>query len=1230
VSEAQRELRALDTRARRLAQTGFERPMVVEAGAGTGKTSILVARILAWSLGPGWERSQAQLAGGSDLDGGSQAVEQSPVAPDRAARQVLGRIVAITFTEAAAAEMARRVGDFLVEVERGQLPVGLLEEGLPADRAERRRRARALLGALDHLTVRTIHAWCHRLLARRPLEAGVHPQFEVDADEERQQRAIREVVEATLRTSYATPDRDDILELAARGFGPAELEAALVALVREGVRPEALARDPLSPERVREVAEGLARALRAFRDTDGGRLSRVGGSARNHRIALDALDAALRRLGEGIIDDRMGLENLVGELRDRWEGKALARFREWARGRFNKGEKEQVEELAPALAERAAEVVSWIGSTLELDLEQLERVRRALTPLLESVSSELRRRGVLGFADLLRGARDLLLRNPAVAAQLRCELDLLLVDEFQDTDPIQCQILRVIALQAPVAERPALFLVGDPKQSIYGWRSADLGAYHGFLSEVEASGGELHQLSVNFRSVPAILDEVERVIEPVMRERRGLQPAFQSLVPCAERAGESGFSGGPAAPIEYWVSWAWDEAEEVPVARTSALDARSIEAGALARDLARLHREQGVAWSSMGVLFRSTTDLETYLGALRAAGVPYAVERDRSYYRRREVIEAAAAVRCVLDPNDHLALLTLLRSSSVGVPDAALVPLWSRGFPRLLSELASPDPERLGALRDCVLQVAGDLPEGIPGIERVAGWEGNLLALLESLALLRESFEVEAGDRFVEKLRSLLLVELSESARFLGSYRAANLDHFFRELAQQLASAGDPQELLRRLRTGVSEGREAQGGRPVGGEAVRVMTIHKAKGLDFDHVYLAQLHKASGGRGGPAIEVEDRDGVLEMRLLGASTPGWARVRARRAAREAAERVRALYVGMTRARKRLVLLGSWAAEPEPAEASRAKTLLDLVASRRELPENLPGLMAAIGKETFGEGAEPSRDVARARWSFPALAGDRAPERETAAQDPPPPFQHQALSAAAEELADRRDRARARMERPFSRTASSLSHDEMLPGEREERASSRFGEAAAEQPSNRLLEAGGRELATAVGTAIHRSLEEWDLEADPAAELAAQRSRLRGLLEELVSHDDLEGAEQRAQEILDRFAASPLLARFHSLSGRVIARELPVLLPARSDAVGFDSGVVDLVYRDESSGEIAVADFKTDRVESRAEIREGTARYRAQGELYVEALRQVLALERPPRFELWFLHAGEVAW
>ena len=246
----------VDAESRYRAQVIFDTPLVLEAGAGTGKTSTLVARVVCWCLGEGWERGEERER---------EIVhrrEQSPESVrDRVAADVLSRVSAITFTEAAAAEMAERAGEAFSGLASGELRPGLMEEALPADLEERRLRARALLGGLDHLVVRTIHAWCRRLLARHPLESGMHPGFQVDADGRLQAAVVREVVEEATRDAYASTEGSVLLDLAVQGYGPRELEATLLVLLEKGVTPSALAADPFAPERIRMALAELEAAF---------------------------------------------------------------------------------------------------------------------------------------------------------------------------------------------------------------------------------------------------------------------------------------------------------------------------------------------------------------------------------------------------------------------------------------------------------------------------------------------------------------------------------------------------------------------------------------------------------------------------------------------------------------------------------------------------------------------------------------------------------------------------------------------------------------------------------------------------------------------------------------------------------------------------------------------------------------------------------------------------------
>jgi ATP-dependent exoDNAse (exonuclease V) beta subunit len=1178
-----------DAEARQLAQREFRRPLVLEAGAGTGKTATLVARIAAWSLGEGWRRAERALADRGDDSG-------------RVAARVLGRVVAITFTEAAAAEMATRVDEALRIIGEGGAPVGLDLAVLPPE-ALRRPRADSLRGALDHLVVHTIHAWCRRLLATHPLEARLHPRLEVDAEGRAQELLVRDVLERRLREAYAEPGDADFLELAERGHGPGELEAELRALLEAGVPSVALSDDPLSEARVRAAAAGLRDASIRFHDVAGECLHEVRRGNKATRVA-SAVDAALARLEE-LPDSRAALEELLDWLRECFDAKAVDTLRTWSRGTFTASEREALGERADALRGPARELAGRVAHFTSLDLEALALARPVLQQLLHEVEERARRSGVVTFAGLLSGAGALLSNHPDVARRARAEIDQLLVDEFQDTDRRQCEVVGALALQGPEEERPGLFLVGDPTQSIYGWRSADLAAYDAFVERVGEEGGSVHALTVNHRSVPAILDEVERVIAPVMERVPGLQPAFQRLVPNARNEEDAGFGDERFAPIEYWLSAVRKEGEEEAgdLGPTRAPEATALEARALAADLRRLHDARGVAWSDVGILFRSRGDWDVYLGALREAGVPFSVEGDRSYYRRREIIDAAALVRTVLDPNDQVALVTLLRGAAVGVPDAALVPLWARRLPAHLGALERPDPRALAVLRELLDEVVAALPPDVPGLARVRGWDANLLAAARAIAVLRRSFDVDPADVFVERLRGALLLEVSEAARFLGAWRVANLERFFRELTEDLSAGTDTWTVLRRLRRAVADEEPGEEGQPCDQslDAVRVLTLHGAKGLDFEHVYLMQLHKGPGGGPEPGPGAREIAGRFEYRLCGAPTLDFDRAAGARQATAEAERVRTLYVGMTRAKRRLVLAGLWPGFRRGGGPSHAALLERRDPAAPDLFETARRCLADAGSDRA--------DAQHARWVFPALAADSTgPPAPAAAVEVPAA---DAVRADAERLRAARAEALARMARPLLASASGEAHE--------------AADTEAQRPPPRASGDGDPELGRRLGTAIHRALETFDLDAELDTELRRQRELLADALLPITPPDRLADALEQAGIMLDAVGRGALLSRLRRHREDVVARELPVLaLPGPDDRpIDAFSGTIDLVYRDAESDQLVVVDYKTDRIENEADLDARTRTYARQGAVYQRAVRDAFALDYTPRFELWYL-------
>jgi ATP-dependent exoDNAse (exonuclease V) beta subunit len=673
-----------------------------------------------------------------------------------------------------------------------------------------------------------------------------------------------------------------------------------------------------------------------------------------------------------------------------------------------------------------------------------------------------------------------------------------------------------------------------------------------------------------------------------MRPQPGLQPEFQPLLEGREGAAPPAvlFAEGRAA-VEHWLTGAPPGAS----GRWIADDARRAEARRIARELAEL-AAGGVALERCAILLRTSTQQEFLLEALREAGVPYAVGKDKGYFQSREVTDAGALVACLLDPSDALSLLVFLRSPVCGVPDAALAPLWRLGLPELVARLDGRDPAALEealALLPRAERAAREAlaagPRSAAALARVADWRLCAESGLRALAALRADLSELSADRVVERLRALLCPEVSEAARFPGAHRLANLEHFFASLIEALAQArGGASGVLRELRAGQSGEREVRRASPddVGERAVRVLTVHSAKGLQFQSVWLAdlQIRSGSGARETAPARVQRAGPACEIELFGAASLERRRLDERSEAVRAAEAVRLLYVAATRAEDRLVLSGM------PGHAGKSDTLADLVARRAESAQAWAALAAEY--QTHGRA---HLEHAGARFVLASAPLAAAAPRAAHAPDP----------TLAPLPAHAPDRARAA--RPLHAPISSS-----------ERARER-----AEREGHEGLGGPRRDVARAVGVALHAALERWPVGRPDA--LVVARAELERALAGRVAAAELEGARREALALLDAFASSALARRLDALAGRFHARELPLLLSADDEAgpTGAWVGAADLVF--EENGALVVVDFKTDAGDDEALV---TA-YRPQLELYAQALRTALA--RPlVRAQLWRIGQG----
>jgi len=1187
-----------DAAARRAAQLEFDRPVVLEAGAGTGKTTALVARLLAWSVGLGWERTREELEAGA----------RSLAGPDEVAKTLLERVVAITFTEAAAAEMAERFQRELARLGDARDPESggppwppswLVPEAFPPSREERALRARALLAAVDRLRVQTIHSFALRLVRRHALDLLLHPSLSVDAEE----TVLDETLHATLTELLPPRYRagDPALErLAHRGIGPREIAAAAKALAQFGVGAEPLERDPFDEASIRSAVAPLAANVMRL-------LERLQAHAFPKQLTgAESLRGDLALLAERLDPlpgDRAALTRLLEVLDDLPGKSGRNKLDNWRRGKLAKGEVDLFGAEADEVIAASVALDGDLAFVASLDPDLLDAARTTVAPLLRETERRLRARGVVTFADLLRFAVQLLGQKKArpAAARIRAGIRQLLVDEFQDTDELQAILVLRLALEGPPEDRPGLFLVGDPKQSIYGWRRARLGVYRELVGEALGGAAPL-PLTANFRSASGILDEVERAVAPLMTRESETEARFEPLVALGERRDER-------ARIEYWLTWPSAQERDAGTERLAAAEAARREAAAIAADLAERIARGALEPARAALLVRGKTHVETYLDALRERDVAFAVEKDRSYFRRRETIDAAALVRAILDPADLVALTTLLRSPFVGVPDAALLPLFRAGLPERLGTAIRADAATRADLDRILAKAAATMPSDVPGLERVAGWPTALEAALVALLERRAAFAHEDAQLWVDRLREAFAVEPVAAARYQAPYRLANLDRFFRELGARLVAGEAPHRIVADLRRTVAEGADTSEARPLASadDAVRVMTLHAAKGLEFDDVYLVGVHQRTGvRRAAPGNAAEYVGEAWEYRLFGVPTPGLAPVRDLDERIRAAEQVRLLYVGMTRAIRRLVLVGALpGGGPVPPE--RAGSLADLLAGRLPATEELPARLAAAGASGF-------EDETQTLWRLtpPSRPSDR-PTDEIAGDA--------AIDGAHDDLlalrARERGLAEARQRRRRHAPTTALVVDDTAEASDDRLTTPRAAPARDEV----------REEALARGQALHLALELAPIaRREPERWRAAARSAFERALPGAG-----EAERRRFEERLDRLAGSELFARLEALSASVVARELPILLAAESvddgvvpetpiDAI---TGAIDLLYLDPSNGEPVIADFKSDAVEDDEAEAALRSRYAPQLAVYAEAVRRGLGLDRTPRRELWSL-------
>ncbi|MFO0842819.1 MAG: UvrD-helicase domain-containing protein [Gemmataceae bacterium] len=841
-------------------------PVVLSSGAGCGKTHVLTQRYL------------------SHLREGVQ----------------VGELVAITFTDRAARQM------------RGRIRAAVTAHVRAAGSDEEAEAWARHLRALENASICTIHAFCGALLRQHAVEAGLDPSFEV----------LEEVLAVNLRRDAVTgclqrlllaktPIADDLRELVLL-YGWKAVNETVEALLHDfDARPWgqwtarsamavagewlAFARDELLPRHLRQwlgsspAVTHTLDLLRRHPPQPGPMAEPVATILRETpRLAAVAdLPAAIKRLIEAAKVGRAGAKAWPDPAEYAEVKAAFEEFRE------------ELRKLEPERFE-ADEV------DLAAGVEVGQRWLRVAAEAMRAYDARKRQHGVVDFQDLLLRARDLLREQPAVLARLQQRWRYLLIDELQDTDPVQMELVEALA------GGDKLFAVGDHKQSIYRFRGAEVALFRGLRRCVPEAGRQ--SLSVNFRSRPGVLDFVNALMADALDD---YEPLVASLPP----------SAGPC--VEFlWTT----RAKGAGVA-----EGRAAEAGTIARRVAAMVRAGEARPGDVVLLFRAMSNVHLYEAALRRSGLDYYLVGGRAFFAQQEVYDVVNLLRALENPLDAVSLAGALRSPFGCVSDEALFVLCRhRAGP-----WAALADEHTRAL----------LPEGQR--DRVARAARNLARWRDqkdrlSIAQLLNSIFAESG------------YDAALQMEFLGERKLANLWKLI-ELGRAFDRPGlfGLAEFIARLADLVaSQPREEQAATlPESADVVRLMSIHQAKGLEFPVVIVPDLAARSGPASSPAARWNRALGCVARPPAEDDEPAFPEFGARLlrtldAAEEWNEDLRTLYVACTRPREYLILSASLEEDyrPEGAWMQTLARRFDLMTGAPPGDRAGPSLVRVTGGES----------------------------------------------------------------------------------------------------------------------------------------------------------------------------------------------------------------------------------------------------------------------------------------
>lgn len=853
------------------AMTDFTSVLLVEAAAGTGKTSLMAGRV-AMMLAAGFPP---------------------------------GDIAAITFTDLAASQLARRIGETVESLLAGEIP-DFIKPVLPTGRLTDTQQAALAAAAprLDELTATTIHGFCQAVIHSHGVQAGLDPGARI-VDETVAEAMFRGELSAWFSRRLAeTAIEDDPIVVLAEKI-PLEVVGLIheLAMLRRE-HPEAVPIPPLQGARPDIV---FAQAVDDFYRWQ---------TSIDNDSCVRGIAHELRRLSaryERIFDHAPDFATLwrlcdAGPCRLFAKGLQLKTYVDAAQS-FGAHPSEPAGDAAIQHYQIVAD--AWNGLIGHIAGALVCILSSSLDLLLESYQGRKRAAAVLDFDDLLLHVRSLIRDHEEVRRAIGRRYKYILVDEFQDTDRVQSEILFSIAATDDRLERwedsrvrpGSLFLVGDPKQAIYRFRGADIEIYELCRRLISAQeGGAVIEVTANFRSQTGIIRHVNSSFEPVFAKAG--QPRHVELAPTVPDG---------SYPVPCVTRFTVQVATE---GRIYAENFRDTEAEKVAEICSRLignvmiRRADGsfspLRPGDIALLSPGHRDLWRYERALEQRNLAVSSQAGQSLMRRQETQDVLALLRVLADSSDTLAFGALMRGPLVGLSDQDLLDITAglpetKGRPNFFSVRTDPSAVQhpvaktiLAALRDLRRRAAVSTPSLIlaEAIERL-----NLRVIMAARHRNRNARALANLDALIERARS---------------YGVAGLRAFVRDLQA---------DWERNVRA--PEGRI-----DVAEHAIEIVTIHKAKGLEWPVVIpinsTTELYRPD------QFVHRQSDNTLHWMVGGVAPPDLAVARAEESQEDANQRERIWYVACTRARDLLIL-------PRFPQASKSSWFSSIDLQQGELPE-----------------------------------------------------------------------------------------------------------------------------------------------------------------------------------------------------------------------------------------------------------------------------------------------------